>query len=77
MAKACVILCGVLIKQLKLQLTKSDKLKLKRKRKKRWWVRQWIQRRKNNGNSTFISYELRNENLQDFKNILRISNTKL
>jgi len=50
-------------------------LKLKRRRKRRWWVRQWIQRRNNNGGSTFISRELRNENPEDFKNILRLSDT--
>ncbi|VVC24152.1 Harbinger transposase-derived nuclease domain [Cinara cedri] len=41
----------------------------------RWWVRQWIQKRKSNGGSMFISRELRNENPEDFKNILRMSDT--
>lgn len=74
-AEACAVLSGVLAKQLKRRLTEIDKFKLKRRRKRRWWVRQWIQRRNNNGGSTFISRELRNENPEDFKNILRLSDT--
>ncbi|XP_025203752.1 protein ALP1-like [Melanaphis sacchari] len=74
-AEACAVLSGVLTKQLKRRLTEIDKFKLKRRRKRRWWVRQWIQRRNNNGGSTFISRELRNENPEDFKNILRLSDT--
>ncbi|XP_022167504.1 putative nuclease HARBI1 [Myzus persicae] len=74
-AEACSILSGELAQQLKQRLTESDRSKLKSRKKRRWWVRQWIQKRKSNGGSMFISRELRNENPEDFKNILRMSDT--
>lgn len=49
-----------------------NKFKLKRRRKIRW---QWIQRWNKNSGTTFVSRELLNENLKDFKNILRIPET--
>ncbi|VVC30111.1 Harbinger transposase-derived nuclease domain [Cinara cedri] len=73
-AEACSILSGVLAQQLKQRLTESDRSKLKSRKKRRWW-KQWIQKRKSNGGSMFISRELRNENPEDFKNILRMSDT--
>jgi len=66
-AEACSILTGVLAQQLKQRLTESDRSKLKSKKERRWRVRQWIQKRKSNGGSMFISRELRNENPEDFK----------
>lgn len=75
MAEACSILSGVLAQQLKQRLTESDRSKLKSRKKRRWWVRQWIQKLKSNGGSMFISRELRNENPEDFKKILRMSDT--
>lgn len=65
----------MLAQQLKQPLTESDKSKLKSKKKRRWWVRQWIEKLKNNGGSTFISRELQIEYPEDFKNILRMSDT--
>ncbi|CAI6351625.1 unnamed protein product [Macrosiphum euphorbiae] len=73
--EACSILSGVLAQQLNQRLTESDRSMLKSRKKRRWWVRQWIQKRKSNGGSMFISRELRNENPEDFKNILRMSDT--
>lgn len=75
MAVACSILSGVLAQQLKQRSTESDRSKLKSRKKRRWWVRQWIQKRKSNGGAMFISRELQNENPEDFKNILRMSDT--
>jgi hypothetical protein len=51
------------VKRLKKRLTEIDKLMLKIRRK-RWWARQWIQGRNNNGGSTFIQRRIRGGGLR-------------
>lgn len=68
--ESCVVLSGVLTQKLK-RLLEDNFLTLKRR--KRQWIRKWIEKQQTIDGSLFISQELRNEYLEDFKNILRMS----
>jgi len=50
-----------------------QKRKLKEKRKKKCWVRKWVDRRSDLGAASNLVNELRLEDAQQFKNFIRMS----
>lgn len=60
------IFCSIFAKRL-------AKVNTKRRRPRRWWVREWIQHRRTLGGTHFIKNELYNHHREDYKNMLRMT----
>jgi hypothetical protein len=63
-----VVICDYLIKECQHILEKSNK-----RRKRRWWIKPWIMRRNTLGASNTLLVEWKSEDLDMYKNHLRMS----
>ncbi|KAL4126719.1 hypothetical protein QTP88_010928 [Uroleucon formosanum] len=67
-ADAVLSVCGLIVTEFKNQIVLSKEKKKKRK----YWVRNWVARRNTLGASNVLIQELKNEDLMSFKNYLRM-----
>ena len=73
-AEACAVVGEMLLRQyIVSELINCSEVIKKKRRQRRWWVREWIKNRHRSGAIYLIEQELQFKYSEDFKNLLRMS----
>jgi hypothetical protein len=72
-AEGCAVLCSVFCGILAYKIVRALDKRQEKRRRNRWWVKEWIARRPLLGASRVIDTELKHRYPDDFKNLLRMT----
>ena len=72
-AESCAVVSSIFCTFLAERMVRLRDTMTKKRRQRRWWVREWILRRGISGATNLVDTELKNQYADDFKNLLRMT----